>query len=284
MGALAGDKAPTMSGDEMKRLVGAAAMLFALAAPTTAGAFDLPKIPCVIFCDAKPTPTPSPTAHAADAKPLAAPRELHPVRGPAAATPAVEPKRVWRPAHPNRPVSASSHPQPAVASAPHPVATPSRPAPVASAAPVAAPTAVAAQSDPIARMLSSTDASVAPPSDPTPPSAAADSHPVEHAADPATRLLSEAFAEQPPPAPTPVPTPAPPPPKPTAVAAPPSATFAMVEPAQPSAFVQVTANGLVFPWWPSSFPGRAAVWIIVLAVVAAAAFGVAIASGRRVAV
>jgi hypothetical protein len=265
----------------MRLLVGAAGVLFALVAPAHAGGFGLPNIPCLLFCDSKPAP---PAAHAAEAKPVAAPRELHPPH--ASAPPAVEPKRFARPAHASKPSRFVYRPQSAVASAARPNPAPPRPSPVAvvaTATPVTSPTAAPTQSAASASELISANASAPSVSGATPTSVAPDPRFVDHGSDPAVRLLAQAFSESPQPAPAAVSSPAPPPPAAKAVAAAPASTFAMVEPAQPSAFVQVTANGLVFPWWPSSFPARAAVWIVTLALIAAAAFGVAIASGRRLA-
>jgi hypothetical protein len=269
----------------MRLLVGAAAaVLFALVAPANAGGIGLPNGPCLLLCDPKPAPTPSPTAKS---QPVGAPRDLHPPHRVYSAVAAAERRRAWRTPHVSKPSGFAYRPQPAVASAPKPVPTPPRPSLVAAAAPAATPAAAAptaaAQSAAITTELSSANDSAAAGSDATRPSAAPDS--VERQPDPATRLLAEAFSERPQPTPAAVSPPLPATtPKAEAVAAPPPVTtVAMVEPAPPSAFVQVTANGLVFPWWPSSFPGRAAVWIITLALVAAAAFGVAIASGRRLA-
>jgi len=273
----------------MKLLVGAAvAVLFALVAPANAGGIGLPNGPCLLFCDQKPAPAPSPTAKSQEVKPVGAPRDLHPPRRVYSAAAAVEQRRAWRPPHAGKPSGFAYRSQPAVASAPHPIPTPPRPLPVAAAAPAATPTpaavppTAAAQSNASASELSSAIASVAPASDATPPSVAPDSRSVEHKSDPA-RLLTQAFSERPQQAPAPVSSPAPATPKAEAVAAPPPVTVAMVEPAPPSAFVQVTANGLVFPWWPASFPGRAAIWIVTLALIAATAFGLAIASNRRLA-
>jgi len=265
----------------------AAAVLFALVAPANAGGFGLPNGPCLLFCDPKPAPTPSPTAKSLAAKPVGAPRDLHPPLRIYSAAAAVEQKRAWRSPHASKP--SGFRPQSAVASAPHPVPTPPRPSPVAAAAPAATPTpapvapTAAAQSAANASELNPANASVAQGFYATPPSVASDSRSVEQKSEPATRLLTQAFSERPQQAPTPLSSPAPATPKAEAAAAPPPVTVAMVEPAPPSAIVQVTANGLVFPWWPSSFPGRAAVWIVALALIAATAFGLAIASSRRLA-
>jgi hypothetical protein len=42
----------------------------------------------------------------------------------------------------------------------------------------------------------------------------------------------------------------------------------------------MTANGIVLPRWPSTFPGRAGVWLALLAAFAALALGGAKARGR----
>jgi hypothetical protein len=271
----------------MRLLVGAAAaVLFALIAPANAGGIGLPNGPCLLLCDPKPAPTPSP---AAKSQPVGAPRDLHPPHRVYSAVAAAERRRAWRAPHASKPSGFAYRPQPAVASAPHPIPTPPRPSVVAAAAPDAAPTPAAVGPPPTAQLAANASerspalAGAATGSDVTRPSVGPGA--VGPGSDPATRLLAEAFSERPQPAPAPVPPPSPATtPKAEAVAAPPSVTtVAMVEPAPPSAFVEVTANGLVFPWWPSSFPARAAVWIISLAIVAAAAFGVAVASGRRLA-
>jgi hypothetical protein len=263
----------------MKWLGGAAtAVLLALVAPAHAGGFGLPNGPCLLFCDAKPAAA----ARATDAKPIAAPRDLHPTH--AAADSAVEPKRASRPTPASKPSHFIHRPQPVIASAPRPIPTPPRPLPVAVAStPVAVPSMLAARSVANASELKPASASAAPSEEANSPAVAPNPNPVEHGSDPAIHLLAQAFSESPQQAPTSVASPAPPTPKTVPVASPPPVTVAMVEPAEPSSIVRVTANGLVFPWWPDSFPSRAALWIVAVGLIAAAAFGLVIASGKRLA-
>jgi hypothetical protein len=261
----------------------AAAAMFAFVSSAHPREMFTPNGPCFAFCDPAPTPTPvpSPTVQATADKKPDEPRILHRQRHRFVAASGVGKVRFWRQVRAGRASAAYVRTRAALAAAPQTLVA--APHPVVSTPPASPAAALAAPTPQIAPSPSELKSAVAAASPVSngPPTVEPLAAPVEPGPDHAARLLAQAFSQQQQQAVTTAEPPKASPPKPENPSASSPRAAATVIPARSSGAVEVTPNGLHVTWWPENFPDRAAIWSGALLLVAASAFRIARASGRR---